>query len=84
MKIFVSHKMPADTEAVSEFAERLALYGGKDIQTSHAGKFQKGANFRKDIEAEIISSDIFILFLTSQAPGVFHGDCVHRAGLRPT
>ncbi|MGY4161426.1 hypothetical protein ACVINW_007268 [Bradyrhizobium sp. USDA 4461] len=67
MKIFISHKMPADTPAVKEFGDRLALYAGSAIEISHAGKFDKGADFRNLIEQEILSSDIFILYYTSDS-----------------
>ena len=61
MKIFISHKMPNDTKAITSFAELLALYGGRDIVVL----FAKGSNYKVQIETEIISSDIFILFLSN-------------------
>ncbi|MET4630902.1 hypothetical protein ABIB83_007962 [Bradyrhizobium sp. I1.8.5] len=67
MKIFISHKMPADTPAVTDFGNRLALYAGNAIEISHAGKFDKGADFRTAIEEEILSSDMFILYYTSDS-----------------
>jgi hypothetical protein len=65
VKIFISHKMPTDTKAVAEFGQRLALYGGQKIEITHAGLFAKGADFKVKIEAEIVSSDLFLLFLTN-------------------
>ncbi|MHC2436993.1 TIR domain-containing protein [Bradyrhizobium sp. USDA 4451] len=79
MKIFISHKMPADTPAVKEFGDRLALYAGSAIEISHAGKFDKGADFRNLIEQEILSSDIFILYYTSDSYD--WSFCIFEAGL---
>ena len=66
MKIFISHKMPADAEAVKEFASRLTLYAGNEIKISHAGLFDRGGDISDDIEREILSSDVFTLFHTSE------------------
>lgn len=65
MRIFISHKMPVDTAAVTNFGDRLALYAGPAIEILHAGKFEKGADFREKIEEAIKTSDVFILFYTS-------------------
>ncbi|MGO7659731.1 hypothetical protein ACC702_33945 [Rhizobium ruizarguesonis] len=66
MRIFISHKMPVDTKAVQDFGEKLALYAGQSIEISHAGQFEKGADFRDKIEDAIKQSDVFILFYTSE------------------
>ena len=59
--------MPTDTPSVIEFGNRLALYAGNEVEISHAGKFKKGDNFRAAIEKEILSSDMFILYYTSDS-----------------
>lgn len=67
MRIFISHKMPVDAEAVKNFGDRLALYAGTEMEIFHAGKFEKGSDFREKIEETIRESDVFILFYTSDA-----------------
>ena len=53
LRIFISHKMPVDTDLAQQIGSRLALYGGNQIKVTHAGKFRYGENWRARIQQEL-------------------------------
>src|SRR5262245_55615338 len=66
LKIFISHKMPTDTELAREIGDLLALYGGESVQVEHAGQFRQGDDWREKIEKEISGADWLIYLFTDQ------------------
>ena len=66
LKIFISHKMPTDTELASEVGNLLALYGAHQIRVVHAGQFRYGENWRATIEKELTESDWLVYLFTDQ------------------
>jgi hypothetical protein len=64
LKIFISHKMPTNSEAAKAIGDLIAAASGPGITVINAAQFRYGANFRSKIREELETTDIFILFYT--------------------
>jgi TIR domain len=78
IKLFISHKMPKDSDAASSIGQLLALYSGSKIKIILAEDFQKGGQLTPEITAAIQSADIFILLYTGEDQD--WGYCMLEAG----
>lgn len=66
LRIFISHKMPADTALAQELGEKLALFGGDRIVVVHGGQFPAGDTWRASIERELDAAHWVILLHTDR------------------
>lgn len=66
LRIFISHKMPTDTQLASEVGNLLALYGANRVRVVHAGEFRYGDEWRERIEKELTDADWLIYLCTDQ------------------
>lgn len=66
LRIFISHKMPTDTPLAQYIASRLALYGGNQVNVTHAGRFRYGADWAEEIERELKQAHWLIYLCTDQ------------------
>jgi hypothetical protein len=78
LTIFISHKMPKDSDAAMAIGQLLALYSGSKIKIVLAEDFQKGRQLTPEITAAIQSSDIFMLLYTGEDQD--WGYCLLEAG----
>jgi hypothetical protein len=78
MKIFISHKMPKDSDAALAIGQLIALYSGNKISIILAEDFRKGSPLTSDITAAIQGADIFILLYTGEDQD--WGYCLLEAG----
>jgi hypothetical protein len=66
LRIFISHKMPTDTDIAEAIGSRLALYGGNQVIVTHAGQFRYGEQWRKKIQEELHRTHWLIFLYGSQ------------------
>ena len=66
LRIFISHKMPADTPVAQEISEKLGLFAGEGIKVVHAGQFPSGDTWRSSIERELDEAHWLILLHTDK------------------
>ncbi len=66
LTIFISHKMPKDSEAARKIGNLIASYSGNKIKIIVAEDFQKGRDLTPEITAAIQSADIFLLPYTGE------------------
>ena len=78
LRIFISHKMPVDTDLAQQIGSRLALYGGNQIKVTHAGKFRYGENWRARIQQELDQAHWLIYLYTD--PDEDWGFCLFECG----
>src|SRR4051794_28539478 len=78
LRIFISHKMPADTDLAQQIGSRLALYGGNQIKVTHAGKFRYSENWRSRIQQELDQAHWLIYLYTD--PDEDWGFCLFECG----
>jgi len=64
LKIFISHKMPTNSEAAKAIGDLIAAASGPGITVINAAQFRYGTDFRSRIRTELETTDIFILFYT--------------------
>jgi hypothetical protein len=78
LRIFISHKMPTDSDLAQQIGSRLALYGGNQIKVTHAGKFRYGENWRSRIQQELDQAHWLIYLYTD--PDEDWGFCLFECG----
>jgi hypothetical protein len=78
LTIFISHKMPKDSEAARKIGNLIASYSGNKIKVVLAEDFQKGRELTPEITAGIQSADIFVLLYTGEDQD--WGYCLLEAG----
>ncbi|MCJ9703257.1 MULTISPECIES: toll/interleukin-1 receptor domain-containing protein [unclassified Bradyrhizobium] len=78
LTIFISHKMPKDSEAARRIGNLIASYSGNKIKIVLAEDFQKGRELTPEITAAIQSADIFLLLYTGEDQD--WGYCLLEAG----
>ena len=78
LTIFISHKMPKDSEAARNIGNLIASYSGNKIKIILAEDFQKGRELTPEITAGIQSADIFLLLYTGEDQD--WGYCLLEAG----
>jgi hypothetical protein len=64
LKIFISHKMPTNSEAAKAIGDLIAAASGPGITVINAAQFRYRTDFRSRIRTELETTDIFILFYT--------------------
>jgi hypothetical protein len=64
LKIFISHKMPTNSDAAKAIGDLIAAASGPGITVINAAQFRYGTDFRSRIRTELETTDIFILFYT--------------------
>jgi DNA-directed RNA polymerase subunit F len=78
LTIFISHKMPKDSDAARRIGNLIASYSGNKIRIILAEDFQKGRELTPEITEAIQSADIFILLYTGEDQD--WGYCLLEAG----
>ena len=66
LSIFISHKMPKDSDAARRIGNLIASYSGNKIKIILAEDFQKGRELTPEITEAIQSADIFLLLYTGE------------------
>lgn len=66
LRIFISHKMPADSSLAQEVSQKLGLFGADRIKVVHAGQFPSGDTWRSSIERELDEAHWLILLHTDR------------------
>jgi hypothetical protein len=59
LSIFISHKMPKDSDAARRIGNLIASYSGNKIKIILAEDFQKGRELTPEITEAIQSADIY-------------------------
>jgi hypothetical protein len=78
LKIFISHKMPSDTDRANQIGSKLALYSGNKVKVSHAGKFRVGDDWMAKIKRELDRANWLIYLHTD--PGEDWEFCIFECG----
>jgi hypothetical protein len=76
--IFISHKMPKDSDTTSSIGQLIATHSGNKIKINLAEDFRKGSQLSSDITKAIQTADIFLLLYTGEDQD--WGYCLLEAG----
>src|SRR5450755_4106304 len=66
LTIFISPKMPKDSDTTSSIGQLIATHSGNKIKINLAEDFRKGSQLSSDITKAIQTADIFLLLYTGE------------------
>jgi hypothetical protein len=58
--------MPSDTALAQQIGQKLALYAGRQVAVTHAGRFRYGDQWRKRVQEELNNAHWLIFLFTDQ------------------